>query len=111
MNAWVITWEGTSSHINDENRLVAIIGARRSSSYITELVEFLYLRASSGADEMAYFANRPKKKPHKAERRLMINLVPHGDRVSCGDNPFLYARKVSNLSVVVDKETDTEKIS
>ena len=102
MNAWLITWEGTSQKITDENRIIGIIGSRRSESFVAELVEFIYLRNSSTAFEMAYVANRPKKKPYPVERVQIINGVPHGERLICGHNPWIYARKVENLNIELD---------
>lgn len=111
MNAWLITWEGTSEKLNDENRLFAIIGARRSIEFIVDILEFLYLRASSNASEMAYLVTRPRKKHFKAEMSQLINGVPHGDRILCGHNPWLYARKVTELNVVIAEESGAEHVT
>ena len=106
MNAWLITWEGTSPKITDENRIIGILGSRRSDSFVAELVEFIYLRNSSSVSEMAYIANRPKKKPFPAERTQIINGVPHGERLICGHNPWIYARKVKNLKIAQDGDVE-----
>ena len=106
MNAWLLTWEGTSQKITDENRIIGIIGSRRSDQFVAELVEFLYARNSASVSEMARMANRPKQKPFPAERTQIINDVPHGERIICGHNPCIYARKVKNLKI--SQEGDSE---
>ena len=99
MNAWLLTWDGTCQKITDDNRIIGIISSRRSDSFVAELVEFLYARNSSSASDMAYIANHQKQKPFTAERTQIINDVPHGERIICGHNPWIYARKVKNLKI------------
>ncbi len=108
MNAWLITWEGTNSSIADENRIVAILSSRKSVSKVADFVELLYLRSTSSAQEMACLANRPKKIPYKVAKVQLINNIPHGDRIICGHNPFLYARKVTNLQIKIDPKENIE---
>jgi len=107
MNAWLITWEGTNSSIADENRIVAILSSRKSVSKVADFVELLYLMSTSNAHEMACLANSPKKIPYKAKIQL-INNIPHGDRITCGHNPFLYARKVTNLQIKINPKENIE---
>jgi len=102
MNAWLLTWEGTSPKITEENRIIGVIGSRRADSFVAELVEFIYARNSSSVTDMAYIANRPKKKPFPATKTQIINGVPHGERIICGHNPWIYARKVKALKTEVE---------
>ncbi len=60
---------------------------------------------------MAYVANRPKQRSFKAENAQLINGIPHGDRILCGHNPWLYARKVSALKVVTKEEKGVEEVT
>ena len=103
MNAWLITWEGTDPKITDENRIVAIISSRRSHSYIEDVVDLLYLRATSDASGMYYYANR-KKERHNKNRAIFSK----GGRIFYGSNPFLYGRTVSELNVIADEEKGVE---
>jgi len=57
---------------------------------------------------MACLANRPKKIPYKVDKVQLINNIPHGDRITCGHNPFLYARKVTNLQIKIDPKENIE---
>lgn len=111
MKAWVITWEGTSQELKDQNRLVAILSSQKSDKYVGDLVEFIYLRATSSASDMLFLANRSAEVPYKAGRSKVINGVPHGDRIICGHNPWLYARKVSCVKVTKEPGNDNEEIT
>ena len=92
MNAWLITWQWSGEHARVRDPLVAILSSRKSRSSIAELVEFLYLRASGEAADLAYYANRRKLLRYPAQ-------IDQNCRITCGHNPWLYARVVSNLSV------------
>jgi hypothetical protein len=58
---------------------------------------------------MASCANRPKKMIYRADYPQLINGVPHGARILCGNNPWLYGRRVRNLEI--RKEGVTEVIT
>ncbi len=77
MNAWLITWEC-------DGDIVAILSSRKSEATVAELVKFLYLASTSTADELAYYANRPNRIPYKIKNGEMINGIPHGERITCG---------------------------
>ena len=74
-------------------------------------MELLVLRALYPAREAVYYANRKKKMVHKAKTPLNVNGVPHGERILCGHDPWLYGRKVRNLKIAVDTSTDEEVIT
>lgn len=58
--------------------------------------------STSTAEEMAYFANRPQKIVYKAKLNTEI--------LECGHNPWIYARKVSNLRIHTNNDENTELI-
>lgn len=72
---------------------------------------FIYLRAASSVSDMLFFANRPTQIPYKAFRTQVINCVPHGDRVVCGHNPWIYERKVSCVKVKKKPGGDSEEVA
>ena len=37
MNAWLLTWEGTSRDMTQDNMIIAILFGRRSSSFVQDL--------------------------------------------------------------------------
>lgn len=101
MKAWLITWEWGGDHAKVPEQLVAILSSRKSANSIAELAEFLYLRATGRASELAYYANRRKRLPYSAEK-------DQNGRITCGHNPWLYARIVSELTVDADTENGAE---
>ncbi len=111
MNAWLVTWEMSGDLVDIKDKIAAILSSRRSERSIVPFLEMLYLRATSSASEMAYYANRSHLLQHRVEVIHIINGVPHGDRISYGNNPRLYARKVTDLTVQLDKESGEEIIS
>lgn len=111
MNAWLVTWEWVTHHAKVSDPLIAILSARKGDRWIASYIEGYYLMTSCTAQEVAYLVNRPHTIPYKASRHFfIINGVPHGDRMRCGNNPFIYARKVTNLTVTEDREHRREII-
>lgn len=111
MNHWLVTWEWLGDHAKREDKIVAILSGRRSSQYVSDFIEQLYLAISCTATEAAYFATRRRNLPYPVRHPVMINDIPHGDRMLCGYNPELYARKVNGLIIIEDEEADTETLS
>jgi hypothetical protein len=44
------------------------------------------------------------------DKNMVINDIPHGDRMVCGNNPFIYARLVSNFVSRADYDKASETI-
>ena len=99
MKAWLITWEWMGDFAKVRDPFVAILSARKSDRSVAEFVEYYYLLMTSSAGEVAYFVHRPRKIPYKARTGENINGLHHADRITCGNNPFIFARKVSDLVV------------
>jgi len=106
MNAWLITWEGTDSRINNKNKIVAILSGKRSQSFVEDLIDFIYLRFTQSAHGMAYFANRPRERRHKNKPNFS-----NGGRIFYGANPYLYGRQVTDISVTQRTDENIEIIS
>ncbi len=104
MNAWLFTWEGTDPDITPDRKLIAILSGHRPSSFVEDIAEVLYLRNYGTADDMRYLANRKKQKFYGC-------MHTGNGGFSIGNNPFVYARKVSDLKVTIDKNSNTETIS
>lgn len=109
MNAWLLTWEWTSTKPTE--KIAAILSSRRSGSAIADLMELLVLRSRYPAKDVAYYANRKREMVYKAQSSLDINGVPHGERILCGHDPWLYGRKVRDLKVTVNETNDEEIIT
>lgn len=106
MNAWLLTWEGTTSNVTPENKIVAIISARRSTSFIEDLVEILYCRTADATYEAARGANRMPQRRKQFRATFSAN-----DRIFYGRNPLIFARRVSKLTVVQNEAQGTETVT
>lgn len=108
MNAWLITCERLDVRPEPYEEIAAILSGRRSERSVAEFMEFLYLRATCDALSMAYYANLPKEMIGRAQYPQPINGVPH-ERISCGHNPWLYGRRVTNLTISRDGDDEVLK--
>lgn len=106
MNAWLITWEGTISNITDANKIVGVLSARNSESEIEKLVDFVYHRTIFTVSDMAHYANKRKARQSRSK-----TLFSQGGRIFYGSNPCLFARRVKDLTVIVDASRNTETMS
>jgi hypothetical protein len=61
---------------------------------VADLVEQLYALTTCNVQELTGIAKNPKQNPHPAKPEPL-----HGDRLTCGSNPWLYARQVTDLDV------------
>jgi hypothetical protein len=104
MNAWLLTWEVLPTAERDIDKIAAILSYRKPDNKIAEIVELLYLRSMCSAFDMAYYANRRKEMLFKVQQR--------DGYIICDSNPYwLYARRVTNLQIQVDKEKGKEILS
>ncbi len=109
MKAWLLTWVCNTAKTKEE--VVAVLSSRKSEATISELVEFIVLRATSNVSGMMFYANRRKQLVYKAQASQLINGVPHRERILCGHDPWLYARKVTDFKACFDEKTNEEIIS
>lgn len=99
--AWLITWMGTEpwATSDDWRSIMAIIGGKRSEKFIKEVMWLLDVRAKNSAYHMAYYANR--RRQYGLPRRSGAGL-----KLS-GSNAWLYARRVTDLTVTNDGINET----
>jgi hypothetical protein len=83
MNGWIVTWERGQE-------IVAAFNYRIRVERVRELVEQLYIALQYDEEDKLAYADRPKNNPYPAQ-------VDQFSRVTCGHNPFLYARYVNNI--------------
>lgn len=106
LNAWLLTWEGTSGPATrPDKKIVAIIDARRSDAFIASLVDVLYCRSVDSAYDMAFMANKRQLRDRQYRH---TNTYP--SRILFGRLPCIYARRVCNLTVVWDEAMGKEHI-
>ena len=110
MKAWLVTWEWMAPHAEVVNKIAAVINSRRSERFVADMVEHIYAHSNYNMKELLDIVKVPKRNPYKATRGEIIHGVPHGDRITCGHHPWLYARIVTDLTATTDKETALEII-
>lgn len=116
MKAWLVTWEWGVDDFDKykaKDRVAAILNPRRSGERIRELVELLYVRKFYTLSQQMDWARVGNS--HLA-RFDSLDGVPWHDRIFCGHNPNLFARRVYDLSIKIDangeeKPTWTEPAS
>lgn len=104
--AWLITWEGTGVNKKKMSQYVVnIFDSRMSTQRIKDFLESYYIACHYGLFEKATYASNPSRKrnPYPAESAKFNGVRWHG-QLTCGHNPFLFARIVENLVVSIDKE-------
>lgn len=87
-SAWLITWEGTDP---SAEQVVAILNYRRTEWQMAMVLENLYpVLHPYNVEEKLRSAISRKKNPYPAELSMYA-------RATCGANPHLYGRYVTNL--------------
>jgi hypothetical protein len=104
VNAWLLTWEGTSGPaVSSDRKIVAILSARRSSGDVAAIVDTLYCRTIDSAYGMATLANKRSQR-----ERQYKHLGSTSQRFFYGRNPCIFARVVSKLTVERDEAQSME---
>jgi len=95
-SAWVVTWEWSHRDAAVDRKVAALLNYRKTGHFVRDVVEYLYMNRGYNAAEMAQCAKDPSSNPYSA-RFADVKGVPFIDRIYCGHNPYLYARRVSNV--------------
>lgn len=100
-HAWLISWMGTVPWAGPKNprSIMAILSGRHSEGFVEKSMVLLDMRAKCSAYEMAFYANRK----HKFGTPTRIGP---GIKMK-GSNGWLYGRRVSDLRVTRDADTET----
>lgn len=104
MNAWLLTWEGTTgAATRPEEKVIAILSSR-SSTPVT-LVQTIYHRSVDTAYDMSRTANKSKARAKRYE-----HLYSTSSRYFYGSNPCIFARRVTNLTIKKDTKRGRETL-
>ena len=98
MVAWLITWEWQGGHAKVKDNIASILNYRLSSERVLEIVELLYANNKYDLSERLAYAKNKKNNPYPAEYHR-IKLIRYMGRITCGHNPWLYARVVDNIRI------------
>ena len=103
MMAWLITWNWSGNHEQLENPIAAILDYRLPAEEVREIVELLFLNRYASLSERLAYARDRKNNPYPAEFET-IDGIPVNTGMTCGHNPWLYARIVDNiiLNIAID---------
>jgi hypothetical protein len=85
--AWIVTWFGSNRHTEPP---LAILDYRLGSRRVAEIVQLLFAVHQYTPEERLRYVKWPKDNPYPA-------TVSKFQRITCGHNPFLFARQVSDL--------------
>ena len=89
MNGWIVTWDGAGAAV-DRRKIVAVFNYRIGVGRVRDLVEQLYIALKYGEEDKVAIAAKPTNNPYRSE-------VHQFSRITCGHNPWLYARYVNNI--------------
>ena len=99
--AWLVTWENAGKTKKDNSEdIVSIFDSRKSATKVKEFVEQYYISENYSLFEKATYATKSKNNPYPAEFEQIEGGGRWQGRITCGHNPFLFARVVENLVVV-----------
>jgi hypothetical protein len=83
--AWLITWEWFGDHVAVDDPYIGTIDGRIGQQVVLRLIECLYLLKNASRREQTEIAMTGDL-PYRA-------AVTRG-HITCGDNPFILARRV-----------------
>lgn len=108
--AWLITWESNGERIIPNNKkIISIRNSNISSENIKEFIEYYYASIAYSPLEMVEKFKKAKGNfnPYPAKYGS-INGVEYTGRITCGHNPYIFARIVSNLKIYGHSQEDVE---
>ena len=85
-----------------QHAVAAVLNYRRSSETVRQIVEILYVNAQYSLAERIAWAGK-KFNPYPAEFSELERRVWEGE-ITCGLNPWLWARLVDDLHVEIDED-------
>ena len=103
MKAWLVTWDWMGDDNAVADPIACILPPQWSIERVRRAVQLLYAVNTYTVSELAQFAKRPQRNPYKAESSAQ--------RISCGHNPFLVARLVSDLEIERTPKTQREVVT
>lgn len=97
MAHWLVTWESAGTHAPPPRGqlIAAVYAARRSAESVAQALEVIYAYECYTPAECLSFT-RAKELPYPATFGD-INGRQWLGQITCGDNPYLFARLVDNL--------------
>lgn len=108
-SAWLVTWDWAGDHARVEDEVVAVLNYREAPEKVRRFVEQLYASLTYSAREKLLVAKTRKSNPYPAMFGSIGGISWQG-QITCGHNPWLFARMVRNLRVEIDDNGDEKLI-
>ena len=105
ITAWLVTWDCSGDHARPKRKIAAILNPRWSPERVRGYVEFIYVNSAYCLSERIGYANNRKFNPYPA-KFMRVRGIVCTDQIMCGDNPWLIACKVDDLSVKGDSNDE-----
>jgi hypothetical protein len=105
ITAWLVTWDGVGEE-NAKQNIATILNPHWSARRVRELVEIIYVNSAYSLSERIGYAKNRSFNPYPAQFSGFNGIRWEG-QIICGDNPWLFARIVDNLTVDPDNEQKT----
>ncbi|MDQ3697197.1 MAG: hypothetical protein M3373_04130, partial [Gemmatimonadota bacterium] len=103
MKAWLVSWDWVGEDNAVVDPIVCVLPPQWSIERVRRAVQVLYAVSAYTVTELAEFAKRPRRNPYRAESS--------GAQITCGHNPFLVARVVSDLKIDRAPKTRREVVT
>jgi hypothetical protein len=101
--AWLITWEKVPPE--EDRKVASILNGKRSEEHVRKYMEQLYADLQYGLKERLLFAKSETSRRHALQADFEhVHCVAMNGGITCGGNPSLYARRVTNLTLLKDPE-------
>ena len=94
--AWLVTWEWVGDHAQVDEPIVAILNYRYTGRRVRDIVEQLYATSKYSIAERLLVAKNPRNNPYPPQFAV-LNGGTYESSLTCGHNPYLHARIVTNL--------------
>jgi hypothetical protein len=99
--AWLVTLESTDK----PPQVISVFRAQRSAEFVRDYVEQYYIDTFYSLQEKLLYAQSRKNNPYPATFDRLDGISWQG-RITCGHNPYLYARLVLKLRVQSSPQGD-----
>lgn len=102
ITAWLVTWDSAAEE-DSKQRIAAILNPHWSARRVRELVEIIYVNSCYSISERIGYAKNRSFNPYPAQFSGFSGIKWEG-QITCGHNPWLFARMVDNLTTAPNDE-------
>ena len=96
-------WLVTRLYDDGSESIAAVLDSRRRTRFVLDFVEIMYSHCNQSVAGLRMNAAHRRNVPYRAQGE--------SERITCGHNPHLFARKVSDFKVRSGEDANTEIVS